>query len=400
MASGPSSNLFVKGLTTDMTAGTLKELFNQYGTVTSVKILPQVDGKQKVAGFVKMSTEEEAQWIMDNVNGNIPQGMQTPVEISFAIDRNAKGQSKGAWGGGPAISGGGNVSEESNNLWIGGLPSNMDNARLQEVFSSFGPVKSCKMLGAHPTKPEQAAGMVTYVELEHATWVKTNVDGNIPEGLEQPVQVKYAQAQNAKGGGKGGKAMMMAMKGGWSPMMPCGNPDCEYLAHTNPELCAGFCCLKCEGQMKGEEWAMGGKKHYKHCEKRPNPAAGGEWPGGGAMKRTWDEGPGMSSSGSLSEGDGSRWQQRCANPGCEYLVHSNPSECELYCCQKCEGRHQGADWAMGGVKHYKQCEKRIMGTPSMMGGVQPLQSGPGFSSTQMMNTMNQMKQMMSQMYGW
>lgn len=184
--------------------------------------------------------------------------------------------------------------------------------------------------------------------------------------------------------------MMSAMGGGMGDQ-PCANPNCTYLAHTNPEISPGFCCQKCEGSFNGEEWALGGKQHYKHCEKRenPSPTGAGGWGGApqgppahsvfrggvwqeapqGGRKRTYGEGPGAYY--------GPRDQQPCRNPDCEYLVHSDPSECANFCCLKCEGRFNGEEWAMGGAKkHYAQCEKRSPGDPA------------GFSTTKTMNESN------------
>jgi len=127
---------------------------------------------------------------------------------------------------------------------------------------------------------------------------------------------------------------MMGMMGGMGGR-PCGNPNCYYLAHSDPSLCDGYCCQKCEGKMNNEEWAIGGKSHYSHCEKRE--------PGAAAMT--------------------SRDSQVCGLPGCGMAVHSNPEECWGYCCQKCEGKHAGEEWAIGGKKHYKQCEGRYPGDP-------------------------------------
>eukprot|EP00746_Dinoflagellata_sp_MGD_P131922 gnl/MRDRNA2_/MRDRNA2_65657_c0_seq1.p1 gnl/MRDRNA2_/MRDRNA2_65657_c0~~gnl/MRDRNA2_/MRDRNA2_65657_c0_seq1.p1 ORF type:complete len:782 (+),score=168.83 gnl/MRDRNA2_/MRDRNA2_65657_c0_seq1:109-2454(+) len=90
-----SSNLYVKGLPLDIVESTLKALFGQFGTVTNVKILPALEGMKSVAGFVNMANEEEAQWIIDNVNGNIPQGLQTPVEVVMASPKGKGGKDKG-----------------------------------------------------------------------------------------------------------------------------------------------------------------------------------------------------------------------------------------------------------------------------------------------------------------
>eukprot|EP00401_Gymnodinium_catenatum_P000208 CAMPEP_0117460332 /NCGR_PEP_ID=MMETSP0784-20121206/1948_1 /TAXON_ID=39447 /ORGANISM="" /LENGTH=285 /DNA_ID=CAMNT_0005253991 /DNA_START=80 /DNA_END=937 /DNA_ORIENTATION=+ len=58
----------------------------------------------------------------------------------------------------------------------------------------------------------------------------------------------------------------------------CAHPECEFLVHSNPsiidDLAESFCCLKCQGRYYGEDWALLGKRHYKHCEQlTPNDSA-------------------------------------------------------------------------------------------------------------------------------
>ncbi len=54
---------------------------------------------------------------------------------------------------------------------------------------------------------------------------------------------------------------------------PCLNENCSFLEHSMPLTeegdCTGYCCWKCMGRDNGEDWAVGGKNHYKHCEKTP-----------------------------------------------------------------------------------------------------------------------------------
>merc|ERR1712061_428188 len=56
-------------------------------------------------------------------------------------------------------------------------------------------------------------------------------------------------------------------------------------------------------------------------------------------------------------GGGQAWGAKCAHPDCNYMRHSDPSISKLYCCEKCEGLHKGEEWAEGGKRHYKSCEK-------------------------------------------
>merc|ERR1719414_973634 len=54
----------------------------------------------------------------------------------------------------------------------------------------------------------------------------------------------------------------------------CGSPDCEWPVNPDPAVSVGFCCEKCEGRFKGEEWAMGGrKKHTANCTSRKNESS-------------------------------------------------------------------------------------------------------------------------------
>jgi len=96
----------VKGLPVDTTNESCQNIFAQYGNVTSAKVLPVAFGKTAAAAFVIMATVDEAKWIVENVNGNVPQGLSTAIEIIFATPREernggkgGKGKGKDSWGG-------------------------------------------------------------------------------------------------------------------------------------------------------------------------------------------------------------------------------------------------------------------------------------------------------------
>merc|ERR1719188_33379 len=49
-----------------------------------------------------MGSEQEARWMVDNLNGNIPVGLSAPIIVKFAGDRGGKGGSQfGGQPGGP-----------------------------------------------------------------------------------------------------------------------------------------------------------------------------------------------------------------------------------------------------------------------------------------------------------
>lgn len=65
-----NKKLYVGGLSYDTTEDGLKDLFSQVGTVDSATIImDKFSGRSKGFGFVEMSTEEEAQKAIDELNG-------------------------------------------------------------------------------------------------------------------------------------------------------------------------------------------------------------------------------------------------------------------------------------------------------------------------------------------
>ena len=46
----------------------------------------------------------------------------------------------------------------------------------------------------------------------------------------------------------------------------CAHPECEYAVNSDPTISPGYCCEKCQGLHHGEDWAEGGKRHYKTCD--------------------------------------------------------------------------------------------------------------------------------------
>eukprot|EP00930_Biecheleria_cincta_P055483 TRINITY_DN41800_c0_g1_i1.p1 TRINITY_DN41800_c0_g1~~TRINITY_DN41800_c0_g1_i1.p1 ORF type:complete len:326 (+),score=53.20 TRINITY_DN41800_c0_g1_i1:42-980(+) len=97
MASGPEAtdNLFICGLPLDITPEKVKETFAQYGTVTSLKLLPDRVGKADKSVLVRMADIPEATWLVENLNGNIPTGLTNPVSVRYANNRAQKAKELG-----------------------------------------------------------------------------------------------------------------------------------------------------------------------------------------------------------------------------------------------------------------------------------------------------------------
>lgn len=175
MTEAGAENLYIAGLPDTMTEESTKAIFAQYGVVVSVKMLPKRKGKDDIAAMVKMGEADQAKWLIDNVNGQIPQGLAAPVEVKPAVRglgwkgkgkgkgfmglppvpypvmmmmMKGKGKGKGMFpmmnmmmGKGKGKGGGLNDFTADKKVWVGDLPDTVTYEQLMTHFSSIGKAK-------------------------------------------------------------------------------------------------------------------------------------------------------------------------------------------------------------------------------------------------------------------
>ncbi len=105
-------NIYVGNLSWSMTDDDLSNLFSQYGTVTSAKILKEKNtGRSKGFGFVEMEDDEAAKTAIATLNESEVQGRKLIVNESQPRPEGGGGGYKksggGGYGGGGGRSGGG-----------------------------------------------------------------------------------------------------------------------------------------------------------------------------------------------------------------------------------------------------------------------------------------------------
>jgi len=203
----PSDNVWVGDLPVGMDKGSLASLFEPYGTVVECRILPGRDESAKPAAMIRFASVEMATWVVENINGNIPEGLSEAVIVRFANDNKGggKGKDKG-WGarvepyGAPK--GGGKAgfvpNAASDNVWVGDLPVGTAQTDLATIFEAYGQIVNSKMLPGRDAAAKPCA-MIRFASVDMATWVVENLNGNIPQGLESAIIARFA---NATGGGK------------------------------------------------------------------------------------------------------------------------------------------------------------------------------------------------------
>ena len=75
--------MFVGSLPWGVDDAGLAQLFSQAGTVVSAQVVKDRDtGRSRGFGFVEMSTEEEAQAAVNNLNGSEVEGRKIVVNIA------------------------------------------------------------------------------------------------------------------------------------------------------------------------------------------------------------------------------------------------------------------------------------------------------------------------------
>lgn len=88
------------------------------------------------------------------------------------------------------------------NLFVAGLPYDLDDAELEEIFEKFGVVKSAKVAMDKETGKSRGFG---FVEMPNAEEAKEAIDGLNDISLgKKPLVVKQAEDRQGGGGGGGG----------------------------------------------------------------------------------------------------------------------------------------------------------------------------------------------------
>lgn len=98
-------NIFVGSLPFSIEEADLRESFEAYGAVDSVKIISdKFTGRSKGYGFVEMPNDEEAQKAIDELNGATVQGRAIVVNKS---EPKPEGERRSSFGGGNSRGGSG-----------------------------------------------------------------------------------------------------------------------------------------------------------------------------------------------------------------------------------------------------------------------------------------------------
>lgn len=141
------NNLYVKGFADTTTEAILKEHFAEFGEVTSVMI-PSSSGRY---GYVCFATQEAAEAAIAKLNNTAVDGS----ELWTVTKHLPKHQlhSEGTL----------QMSNQTSNLFLRGVPSSVTEERLRKAFEKYGKVTSISL------RPERETAYVCFAEAKDAS---------------------------------------------------------------------------------------------------------------------------------------------------------------------------------------------------------------------------------------
>ncbi|KAG7537355.1 RNA recognition motif domain [Arabidopsis suecica] len=178
------AKLFVGNLPYDVDSQALAMLFEQAGTVEISEVIYNRDTDQSRGfGFVTMSTVEEAKKAVEKFNRYEVNGRLLTVNIAAPRGSRPERQPR--------------VYDAAFRIYVGNLPWDVDNDRLQQVFSEHGKVVDARVVYDRETGRSRGFGFVTMSNETEVNDAIAALDGQNLEG--RAIKVNVAQERTRRG---------------------------------------------------------------------------------------------------------------------------------------------------------------------------------------------------------
>ncbi|XP_026827545.1 ELAV-like protein 2 isoform X10 [Ooceraea biroi] len=165
------TNLIVNYLPQSMSQDEIRSLFSSIGEVESCKLIrDKLSGQSLGYGFVNYHRPEDAEKAINTLNGLRLQNKT--IKVSYA--RPSSEAIKGA------------------NLYVSGLPKNMAQQDLENLFSPYGRIITSRILCDNITGLSKGVGFIRFDQRVEAERAIQELNGTIPKGSSEPITVKFA----------------------------------------------------------------------------------------------------------------------------------------------------------------------------------------------------------------
>ncbi|CAI9112904.1 OLC1v1013411C2 [Oldenlandia corymbosa var. corymbosa] len=170
------AKLFVGNLPYDVDSEKLAQLFEQAGVVEIAEVIYNRETDQSRGfGFVTMSTVEEAEKAVDMFNRYDLGGRF--LTVNKAAPRGSRPERAPR------------VFEPASRIYVGNLPWDVDDARLEQVFSEHGKVVSARVVTDRDSGRSRGFGFVTMSSESEMNDAIANLDGQSLDGRAIKVNV-------------------------------------------------------------------------------------------------------------------------------------------------------------------------------------------------------------------
>ncbi|XP_046805640.1 ELAV-like protein 2 isoform X1 [Lucilia cuprina] len=173
----PKTNLIVNYLPQTMSQEDIRALFVTFGEVESCKLIrDKVTGQSLGYGFVNYVKQEDAEKAISSLNGLRLQNKTIKVSIARPSSESIKGA----------------------NLYVSGLPKNMTQPDLEQLFSPYGKIITsrilCDNITAGPIDQglSKGVGFIRFDQRHEADQAIKALNGTIPKNATEPIVVKFA----------------------------------------------------------------------------------------------------------------------------------------------------------------------------------------------------------------
>lgn len=178
------TNVYVKNISTEVTDDEFRELFTRFGDVTSSSLARDQEGKSRGFGFVNYTTHEAAAKSVEDLNGKDFRGQDLYVgraqkkherEEELRKSYEAARMEKAS-------------KYQGVNLYIKNLDDDVDDDKLRQMFSEFGPITSAKVMRETPGDSSDDKEEKEVKEGEETPESKDSEDDKDKENNKEPAK--------------------------------------------------------------------------------------------------------------------------------------------------------------------------------------------------------------------
>ncbi|KAM1106343.1 hypothetical protein ACFX13_003268 [Malus domestica] len=214
------NNVYVKNLSESTTEEDLKKVFSEFGITTSEVVMRDGDGKSKCFGFVNFEKADDAARAAEALNGKkfddkewyvgkAQKKSERENELKQRFEQSMKEAADKYQGA---------------NLYVKNLDDTIADDKLQELFSPFGTIASCKVM-RDPSGISRGSGFVAFSTPEEANRALLEMNGKMI--VSKPLYVALAQRKEdrrARLQAQFSQMRPVAMAPSRMPMYPPGGP--------------------------------------------------------------------------------------------------------------------------------------------------------------------------------